>query len=71
METAEALSEKKQNIEIKNENKGEKKEENNLKNLELPSVQIISKQTFDKKRIIKIKELSNGRIGILFEEQKK
>ena len=68
METAEALSEKKQNIEIKNENKGEKKEENNLNNLELPSVQIISKQTFDKKRIIKIKELSNGRIGILFED---
>ena len=68
METAEALSEKKQNIEIKNENKGEKKEENNLKNLELPSVQIISKQTFDKKKIIKIKELSNGRIGILFED---
>jgi hypothetical protein len=31
-------------------------------------VQIISKQTFDKNRIIKIKELSNGRIGILFED---
>ena len=68
METEEALFEKKQNIEIKNENIGEKEEENNLKNIELPPVQIISKQTFDKKKIINIKELSNGRIGILFED---
>ena len=68
METTEALSEKKENIETKNENKGEKEEENNLKNIELPPVQIISKQTFDKKKIINIKELSNGRIGILFED---
>ena len=68
MGTEEALFEKKQNIEIKNENISEKEEDNNLNKIELPSVQIISKQTFDKKRIIKIKELSNGRIGILFED---
>ena len=68
MGTEEALFEKKQNIEIKNENISEKEEDNNLNKIELPSVQIISKQTFDKNRIIKIKELSNGRIGILFED---